>query len=580
MSAMMHSSVKVTCASSDHMSTNQPKNGGNPAMRYGILFVTALFLLLPEAFASDCEGVTITVTTSGAGGSTSDPTDPQPLDPVNLKNDTDILGVDGNELYAGHDQFLPGMKARNRVAVKAVGGDAGNWKTRDNADTIDIKYLVSIDDGEWVQWQTGYITIAKLDEGETITETKDYIIPDGISSIAFRTEIDFRNEVEEYDEGDNKSRVERYEVTSLRPDLTVTDVYFSDAITGARYYNGATLLEDNYWHPYCEMTNLGEIDSPLQVKVSHRMDGSERDEDFLDPGESRVGEIATEVVWDSWKLGNTGDRTYTCCVDSKGWLPELNEANNCKSATYHVVPWKADLIVSDLYLKVNGWVIRQGGFIRKDSYVNPYCEVQNVGNRDAPNGFRIDYQINQGNRRGDDGVDAGDMRVGAKKMEYISNSFRLGDTGTRTYQCYADYQGNLHESNEGNNAQTMGFTVTNFPTSPDGTFVWSYAGPVSGAYCTQISEGADPHTWMDNYFCATQDYGMRWNSAGSIGGMRCTQIRESADPHTWNDNYLCVPPSSPLNFSWSSAGPIGGKRCVQWLEPSDPHTWNDNYLCY
>lgn len=188
-------------------------------MRYGIPFVITLLLLLPEAFASDCEGVTITVTTSGAGGSTSDPADPQPNDPVNLKNDTDILGVDGNELYAGHDQLLPGIKARNRVAVKTVGGDAGNWKTRDDADTIDIKYLVSIDDGEWVQWTTGYITIGKLDEGDTITETKEYVIPDGIATIAFRTEIDFRNEVEEYDEGDNRSRVERYEVTTLRPDL-------------------------------------------------------------------------------------------------------------------------------------------------------------------------------------------------------------------------------------------------------------------------------------------------------------------------------------------------------------------------
>eukprot|EP00587_Corethron_hystrix_P005031 CAMPEP_0113301580 /NCGR_PEP_ID=MMETSP0010_2-20120614/2751_1 /TAXON_ID=216773 ORGANISM="Corethron hystrix, Strain 308" /NCGR_SAMPLE_ID=MMETSP0010_2 /ASSEMBLY_ACC=CAM_ASM_000155 /LENGTH=482 /DNA_ID=CAMNT_0000155229 /DNA_START=355 /DNA_END=1803 /DNA_ORIENTATION=- /assembly_acc=CAM_ASM_000155 len=72
---------------------------------------------------------------------------------------------------------------------------------------------------------------------------------------------------------------------------------------------------------------------------------------------------------------------------------------------------------------------------------------------------------------------------------------------------------------------------------------------------------------------------MKWKSSGRIRNMRCTQIHEGADPHTWNDNYLCVPHSSKLRLSWSSAGRIRGKSCIRWVENSDPHTWHDNYLC-
>jgi len=119
------------------------------------------------------------------------------------------------------------------------------------------------------------------------------------------------------------------------------------------------------------------------------------------------------------------------------------------------------------------------------------------------------------------------------------------------------------------------------PLFPD-DFKWSSGGIPSGYDCTQIHEGADPHTWHDNYFCwkkERKDPGMKWSSAGPISGMRCTQILENSDPHTWHDNYLCVPHSSPLHFSWSSAGPIKDASCIQWHESADPHTWDDNYLC-
>merc|ERR1712151_979465 len=72
-----------------------------------------------------------------------------------------------------------------------------------------------------------------------------------------------------------------------------------------------------------------------------------------------------------------------------------------------------------------------------------------------------------------------------------------------------------------------------------------------------------------------QDF--RWSSAGPVKGWRCTQIKEGADPHTWNDNYLCTNKRAP-NMRWEFAGPKGA--CVRWHEGADRRgTWHDNYLC-
>eukprot|EP01084_Bolivina_argentea_P157623 274649_1 len=117
-------------------------------------------------------------------------------------------------------------------------------------------------------------------------------------------------------------------------------------------------------------------------------------------------------------------------------------------------------------------------------------------------------------------------------------------------------------------------------------FQWSSSGPIAGKHCVRWHESADrAGTWLDNYLCSYNDYGIKWSSAGAISGMRCTHILEGAEPDstTWTDNYLCVPVNSEIVFLWSSAGPVTGVNnleCVQILETADPHTWDDNYLCY
>ena len=106
---------------------------------------------------------------------------------------------------------------------------------------------------------------------------------------------------------------------------------------------------------------------------------------------------------------------------------------------------------------------------------------------------------------------------------------------------------------------------------------WSTAGQIPGMFCVQISEGADPHTWDDNFLCSFIDLGLQWSSAGPIPGMSCTQIIEPADPHTWDDNYLCS--NIDLGLNWSAASPIPGLDCLQIDEPADPDYWFDNFLC-
>jgi hypothetical protein len=108
--------------------------------------------------------------------------------------------------------------------------------------------------------------------------------------------------------------------------------------------------------------------------------------------------------------------------------------------------------------------------------------------------------------------------------------------------------------------------------------VWSSSDPISGKYCVQIQEAADPNTWNDNYLCSDIDHGFSWSSARPIANSYCLQISEPSDPHTWDDNYLCNP--LPNGKTWSYAGAISGRRCVQWTEPSDPDQWHDNFLCF
>jgi hypothetical protein len=153
-----------------------------------------------------------------------------------------------------------------------------------------------------------------------------------------------------------------------------------------------------------------------------------------------------------------------------------------------------------------------------------------------------------------------------------------GSTGSGSTGSGSTGSGSTGSGSTGSGSTGSGSTGTATPLE----LRWSSAGPIPQMICTQWIEPSDPHTWHDNYLCASRDLGMRWSHRGPIAGMRCTRIHEGAEPqqHGWQDNYLCLPPSSEVKLSWNSARPLPGMQCVRITEGADPHTWHDNYLCY
>jgi hypothetical protein len=115
-----------------------------------------------------------------------------------------------------------------------------------------------------------------------------------------------------------------------------------------------------------------------------------------------------------------------------------------------------------------------------------------------------------------------------------------------------------------------------------GGFSFSGAGALDGEHCVSVDEPSDPDTWSDNYFCSHDDVGLVWSYAGPVDGMDCTNVTESAeeDAAAWSDNYLCLPADSNYRLTWSSAGPIDGQTCVRWFDHAEKSaTWLDNWMC-
>jgi len=133
------------------------------------------------------------------------------------------------------------------------------------------------------------------------------------------------------------------------------------------------------------------------------------------------------------------------------------------------------------------------------------------------------------------------------------------------------------------------YVSNSLPSWPE-DFKWSNAGVPRGYSCDRIWELATPakYTWKDNFFCWRNnkaDPGIRFNMNGAVGNSDCVQLKEGA-AKSWMDNFLCVPPTSPYTFSWVYSNALrdgqqrDGKKCIQWIEPADPQTWHDNYLCH
>jgi subtilase family serine protease len=288
------------------------------------------------------------------------------------------------------------------------------------------------------------------------------------SILALKACVDTDDEIQEMDEGDkskdiqdpdadksittnNCSRTERFYIkeddsfnSATAPDLTIQSLGLQE---------GTRINQSSIVHPYCVIRNIG-LSTPVSgIRTAYYIDGDYRADDGSDAGELAPGRDQLEQVLNNdIRLGVTGTRTLKCCADYKDQVRESNEGNNCASMSFQVVPAGPDFVIS-------GLGFREGTSIKKGSKVHPYCVIKNQGNATPSSGIRTAYYID-GGYRDDDGSDASELAPGREVREQVLNdNIKLGDTGNRTLKCCADYKGQVKELDEGNNCQSLPFTV-------------------------------------------------------------------------------------------------------------------------
>ena len=398
------------------------------------------------------------------GVSLSPDPDPTPsATPVNLKLDFDLMSIHGTELQAGEAVLYPNQQLHPRLQIKATNG-----KVMDHIgageEAIQSKIYRSDNGDSWQVVGTVNFTASKLDtdSNRTLQETFTDTVPNlPGGTVCYRAKIDTGHDVAESDEGDNQSRDECYTIstTIANVDLTVMNVYPTNTPIHIGGQMGAVMC----------LTNQGTQLLPTDAsRASYLISGPSTSYTFQEiasdevksaevpPGISHCEHILSLVSAPSLP----GIYTLRACADANSQVAETNEDNNCRDTTFEVQALAPDLYIVDLYLKVGSTVYRAGSTIPKNSSVHPYCVVGNKGNLSTHPGFRIAYYIDASNYRDSDGIDANQIPIGATKTEYVSSdSIRLGSTGTRTYRCVVDYQGQVTELDEGDNSQTFTFYV-------------------------------------------------------------------------------------------------------------------------
>lgn len=132
----------------------------------------------------------------------------------------------------------------------------------------------------------------------------------------------------ELDEVNNCKSFSFY-VAPAGPDLIVSAI-------GNR--EGSSVRSGTYIHPWCTVKNVGNKTPTADSRLAYYIDGVYRTDDYVgvsqvNPGQEKWEEVQSSII----KLGNRGNRTYTCCADYQGKVLELNESNNC--ASMNITVW-------------------------------------------------------------------------------------------------------------------------------------------------------------------------------------------------------------------------------------------------
>lgn len=348
---------------------------------------------------------------------------------------------------------MTGQVIQVRNQVKAENGDTHDHM-RAGKNTIEIDFYVREDAGEWRFLQREYIQDTNLPNGATHTEHADYVVPAGVQSVSFKVKIDAEDESYEAHEGDNWSSIQTFTINNNPTyDLTVSAIQVKGG--------GTTLPAGGVTNLQMAIRNIGTATPTTGVRSNYSFcgpspstactqatdDGSEGYE--LTPGRDQWEETQAPVG----VPGTPGNYLLQGCADYQNAVVETNESNNCTTTAVQVVTPSPDFVISALGL-------REGTSIKAGTRVHPWCTVTNIGTGPSPSGMRISYYINWDVYRDSDAVDAFEMCTGCSKTEEVLNdNIKLGDKGTRSLRCCADYQGVVSESNESNNCTTMYFTV-------------------------------------------------------------------------------------------------------------------------
>ncbi len=451
-------------------------------------------------------------------------------------------------------------------------------------DTVETDTFYKIEDEGWKFVGRSYTQCEHLVEDDSKKEVLSFTVPEEATGkkICFKSKVDSTGEVRETDEHNNWSDKECY--------LADAGVHYPDHITTnfSLTQNRTSLSLGDRFGLKVVLSNLGNAPATKDVRLKYSLmfpntetwvyqtdDKVTRDQ--LCAGCSKDEETKD----DPFEANQTGIWQALVCTGYEE--RELLYDNNCAWFYFEVTagPEKGpDYIATDASLTGRRTVLKLGDRfgIRGVS--------TNKGNENSKEDTRLGYYLmrpggGEYKLQDSDKVTANQMCVNCSHEELTQNDPFVADAiGVWQVLVCASYEYKAKELNYENNC----FPWFSFEVKPDYGFQWSYAGTISGKTCVNFWEGADPHTWGDNYLCSKDNLNIQWSPAGPINNMRCTQINESANPpeHTWADNYLCVPHDSPIFFSWSSDGPVAGKECLQINEPAEPpaHTWEDNWLCY
>ena len=323
-------------------------------------------------------------------------------------------------------------------------------------------------DGAWRLIGSSTTRCSNLEPGETHTETTsfniwEWITEPGIYNVVYcidHPKDDHNNggDHQEKHESNNCSTEAVFEVTSDNlvnvpdTDLTISTIQVKGGATQLPA-GGVTNLQ-------LAIRNIGTVTPAAGIRSNYSFCGplpSTTCTQAADDGSEAAELTSGRDQWEETKApvgvpSAPGDYLLQGCADYQQAVTETDETNNCTTRTVSVVIPTPDFIISALGL-------REGTSIKKGTRVHPWCTVKNIGGP-APAASRLAYYINADTYRDNDTVEASELCAGcSKKEEVLNNDIKLGDKGTRTYRCCADYQGAVRETDEGNNCAVMSFKV-------------------------------------------------------------------------------------------------------------------------